>query len=439
MQQSKRILQKWTVGITAVALLLGAGAASAVTRSMVGALGVFNPSTSAPFLFEGGPNVFGKRIGAYPPTSGFKNIDVAGATAGTFVGRQITLMANQMVFVGGRFRDFPAFANVGQTVKTFMSTNQAAVFNNGGGALAACPGPGCTNNGLGTAISFCPPNVHNTANPAPGTVANKAGNWDCPAYNNPGAGNRGKKFVISNGVGAPHFGGTLTILHSQRQNVWRIPGQPSTPMANNAQASRSWMSIMSAQWTPGRPNFEFHQNPGNNGPLILARLNGNGAVEATFGCVNGVGTVGVPFVGIPPPGGPFLPVIGPGNNCGTNMAANVPGQGWGFKMTTGTISGSDFFPFSNETTMLGTPFNPNRVPLVFGQGFFFTRMGDDSISGNVRNIVLLGGGIAVDPGSGNAFDRLSTLNMQLVVPEPAGAVGLLVSAGALMGLARRRR
>ena len=109
-------------------------------------------------------------------------------------------------------------------------------------------------------------------------------------------------------------------------------------------------------------------------------------------------------------------------------------------MTTGTISGSDVFPFSDETTALGTPLQPESACIGWRrQGFFFTRMGDDSVAGTTRNIVLLGGAATVDPDSGNAFDRITHLSMKLQVPEPAGAVGLLVGAGALLGLARRRR
>lgn len=439
MQQYRTWLRTSIAGASAVGLLLTAGGAGAATRGMVGALGIQNPSTTQPFAFEAGPGVFGRKIGAYPPTAGFQTVQVAGATGGTFVGRQITLMANQMNFQGGRHRDFPAFPNVGQTTKTFMSVHAAATFMLGGGALAECPGPGCTSNGAGTAISFCPPLAHNPANPAPGTVANKVGNWDCLAYNNPGGGNRAKRFAINNAPGANHFGGTFSVLRNANSNVWRVPQAPSTPMAPNAQVERSWMTNMQV-WTGGRPNFQYTPNPGNNGPRLLARLNANGAVQSTFGCANGVGTVGIgkTFMGIPPAGGPFPVIIGPGNNCGTDPGIDAPGQGWGFKMTTGTISGSDFFPFSNETTALGTPFNPQRVALGFGDGFFFTRMGDDSVVGTARNIVLIGGGISVDPDSGNAFDRITHLSMKLQVPEPASAIGLLVGAGALVGLARRR-
>lgn len=84
----------------------------------------------------------------------------------------------------------------------------------------------------------------------------------------------------------------------------------------------------------------------------------------------------------------------------------------------------------------GTPFNPNRAA---NPAFFFTRMGDDSVAGTVRNLVLLGGSITVDPGSGNVFNRVTSLRMRLQVPEPAMAAGLMVGAGALLTLARRRR
>jgi hypothetical protein len=109
-------------------------------------------------------------------------------------------------------------------------------------------------------------------------------------------------------------------------------------------------------------------------------------------------------------------------------------------MTTGTISGSDPYPFGLViTTVGGTPFNPNFGTQPVSQGFFFSRMGTDSVSGTNRNLVLLGGGVAVDPGSGNAFFRITDLSMNMSVPEPAAGLGLLAGGGALIALARRRR
>ena len=423
----------------ACALLLAAGASGAATRTMWGSLGVQNPSVAAPFLFEAGPAVLAKKQGVYPPTQGVTFVEVTGAVGTTSVGRQVTLGANKMNFQGGRFRDFTAFPNVAQTVKTFMSVQQTATFMNGGGALAGCPGPGCFGSGTGTAISWCPPLVHNPADPAPGTVGNPVGNWNCTSYGAPGAGNRRGILRISNAPGAPHYGGTLTLLRNVRSNTWRVQVQPSTPMANDAQVQRDWLDNVAIPWTGGLDNFDYTDWPANNGPRLFGRLNARGAVEATFGCANGIGTVGQAFGGIPPAGGPFNPIVVGGNNCGTDTGPRAAGQGWGFRLTTGTVSGSDDFPFSDETTALGTPFNPNRVLLTAAQGFFFTRMGGDSVTGFTRNLVLLGGSVSVDPGSGNVFNRITSLRMHLTVPEPAAALGLLAGAGALFALARHRR
>jgi hypothetical protein len=448
MQQNKFGF-RWLIACAGVAAMLaGAGAAGAVTRNITGAAGVFNPSVAAPFLFEGGVDVWGKPQGAFKVSDGPKTVDVAGTAPGTSVGRQVNLAANVAVMQGGKHRAFPAFPTVAQTTKTFMTNNLAATFMVGGGALAACPGPGCNLNGAGNEYEYCAPNAHNPLDPAPGTVNDKVGNWDCPAYNLAGAGNIGKRFVVSNVRSTNEFGGTLTMLHSQNQNVWRVRVQPSGAGQPDAVVERSWMQIVNEVWTPGLPNFQFAGIAGNNGPRIRARLDAEGAVQTTFGCTIMGGSIGVgkTYMGRPPAIGPFNPIIGPGVGCGTATAPIAPGLGWGFKMTTGTFSGSDFFPFSTETTaMLGTPFNPNRIPLVFGQGFYFTRMGDDSVSGTgpnqVRNLVLLGGGIAFDQGSQNAYDRMSTVRMRIYtnVPEPAGAAGLLIGALALGGLVLRRR
>jgi hypothetical protein len=130
-----------------------------------------------------------------------------------------------------------------------------------------------------------------------------------------------------------------------------------------------------------------------------------------------------------------------GSNCGTNTAPTNPGQDWGFKMTTGTISGSDDYPFGLVvTTIAGTPFNPTFTNVPASLGFFFSRYGTDAITGSGnRNLVLLGGGVSVDPNSGNAFFRMTDLRMNLSVPEPATGLGLLAGAGMLIGFARRRR
>jgi hypothetical protein len=426
------------VALVALAsLLLTVTTADAASRSMTGSLMVDNVDAG----IEGGPGVFGRKVGGagprtFPPTDGAKTIAVAGTTAGTFVGRPITLAASQLNFSGAFIRKFPAFDNVGQVTKTWMSIQEAATFATGNGALGACPGPGCTASGAGTAISWCPPFSNNPTAPAPGTTGAPIGDWDCPSWPAGfGGGNNGIRMGISNLSGRPNFGGTLSLLRNFNQNVWRVPVQPSTPNASDAEVTRSWMQLTNQQWTPGRPNFQFTSLGGNNGPRLLARIDGSGAVAETFGCANGVGTNGGDF-------NPGVPIIGPGSNCGTNPEPNAAGLGWGFKLTTGTVSGSDPYPFGLViTTLAGTPFNPVFQTQPASLGFFFSRMGTDTVtpSGNERNIVMLGGGLAVDPDSGNSFFRIMDLRMSMSVPEPAAALGLLTGAGALIALARRRR
>jgi len=406
---------------------------------MTGTLNVDNPSNGG--FSEGGPGVFGKKVGGtgavtYAPTDGYKDIDVEGATTSTFVGRKITIPQSRLNLNGIASRNFPPFTNVGQTTKSYMSVQNAATLGENLGALAACPGPGCTASGTGTAISWCAPTTHNTANPAPGNATTPVGDWDCPSWPAGfGGGNNGLRIGISNTSGRPNFGGTLRLLRNFDQNVWRVPGAPSTPNAPDAEATRSWMDINSLTWSPGRPNFEFTTLPGNNGPRVLARLSASGAVTETFGCVNPTGT----------PGGSFVRgsvMTGPGSNCGTNTEANAPGLGWGFQLTTGTVSGSDPYPFGLVvTTVGGTPFNPNFGTQPTGAGFFFSRMGADTVTSmnEQRNIVMLGGGVSADPDSGNSFFRIMDLRMTLNVPEPASALGLVAGAGALFALARRRR
>ena len=185
------------------------------------------------------------------------------------------------------------------------------------------------------------------------------------------------------------------------------------PSASDAEVSRSFMNVVNQQWTPGMTNFRYTSQAGNKGPKLLAELNGNGGVSATHGCVNGTGS----------PGGTFMkgvPIAAPGTNCGTEPTNDAPGQGFGFKMTTGTLSGSDVYPFGLVVnTVAGTVFNPSFGTQPASQGFFFSRMGTDQLVGSDRNLVLLGGGVAYDPSSANSFFRISRVRMQMNVPEPA--------------------
>lgn len=420
--------------------LSSAGPSLSATRGMVGSLGVVNPDVAQPGLFDAGPGAFGKKFGPHPPTAGARTISVAGATAGTLPGRKITLPVDRMNFQGGQFRDFPAFPGIAQSTKTSMVLQPAATFMAGGGALALCPGPGCNASGMGTAISFCPPLVPSPL--LPGTAMAQIGNWGCTRYTAAGLGRRGIRLSIQRQDGGSRFGGTLRLLRSGRSTIWRVLEPPPTSMGL-AIVERAWRTGIEEE-AAGGPNFVQQVVPEHNGPQILARLNARGAITATAGCANGVGTVGPgkTYRGLPNPQGPFVPITGPGNACGTDPSPAPPGQVIGFRLTTGTLSGSDFFPFLDATTGFGTPFNPVFRPQSFAQGMYFTRMGGDSATPAFasRNIVLVGGGIAFDPKSANAFFRVTDLRFRILAPEPKGSAGLLICAALLAawaGSARR--
>ncbi len=421
-----------------IAVLLASAPGGAATRTMFGSVSIMNPDVAPPNLFEAGRGAFGKGFGIHPPTAGYRTIQVAGATGGTFPGRAFTVMNGLMNLQGNRFRDFPGFAGIAQVTKTFMTQHPAATFMNGGGALAFCPGAGCVASGMGTAISFCPPLTPSSLAPAPGTAIAQVGNWQCTSYSAAGPGRRGIRLAISNSPSAANFGGTLSLLRSQRATIWRVLEPPATPMAL-AVVERAWRTGAFAE-AAGGPNFALQTLAENNGPHLLARLDSREAVTATFGCANAVGSVGAgkTFM-LPLWNVPRVPITGPGNDCGTDPTPAAPGHAFGFRMTTGTLSGSDFFPLLDATTQLGTPFNPVFAERPFGQGMFFTRMGMDAATPTARNIVMLGGGIAYDPESGNAFFRVLDLRLLLQVPEPATASGLLAAVAFMTAFARARR
>ncbi|MCP4906773.1 MAG: hypothetical protein GY910_17515 [bacterium] len=467
--------------ITSFALVLMPAESHAIARSMVGSLGVINPSVATPRHFERGPLVLGKKVGPHAPDHGIGSAIAAGATTGTTVGRTVTLPAGNFVFDGHQFRDFSAFPSVAM-VDFGYSTSQAtqATFVPGGGALANCPGPGCTATPLtatanfpGTAISWCPPNNNPVGNPAPGTVAAQVGNWRCSTWGSPGTGNHGVRLHIEknqNAASPLKFGGSLSLIRAASGDTWRVVGDPSTPLASDATVARSLM-VDTKPWTAGGglgPNFGYVTNPAALGPRIKARLNAVGAVAETFGCAapNSAGSVAPGVPGGSPGAGvlftPGNPVGGVGVSCGTPTANTVPGQGFGFKMTTGFISGSDFFPGGRMTTANGlngaSPFNPVFAPaglftMPTASGgtmmmpippFVFTRQGGDTVSGTgttaARNLVLLGGGIAADPSSGNLFFRLTDLRMTLhAVPEPASGAAIVAGVAGLAALARVSR
>ena len=99
-------------------------------------------------------------------------------------------------------------------------------------------------------------------------------------------------------------------------------------------------------------------------------------------------------------------------------------------MTTGDLEGSDPFPFGLVITSAappGTAFAPNIGSQPGTAGFFFTRMGTDNVVGTQRNLVLLGGGVSLDPASGNAAFWIQDLRLTMSVPEPG--IGLWSRGG----------
>jgi len=428
-------------GLVMVALLAAASPGHARSATMYGAIGVVNPEVAPPDQLDSRLGAFGKGWGVLPPTAGVRTIDAIGTTLITSAGRALALAAGRLNFQGADQRAFPAFPDVAQVTQTFMSVQPAATFMAGGGALAFCPGPGCNASGMGTAISFCPPLARDPLHPAPGTAMAPIGNWNCTFYPSAGPSIRGIRIAISNSPGAPHFGGTLRLLRSQRATIWRVLEAPSTPMAYGV-VERAWRTGTAAS-VAGGENFGYATFPEQNGPHLLARLGAGGMVTATAGCANGVGTVGVGKTFMRPGlAGPYVPIIGPGNGCGTEPGPGAAGHAYGFRLTTGTISGSDFFPFLDATTMSGTPFNPRFQPRSFGQGLFFTRMGRDVLAGSgvaaVRNLAMIGGGIAYDPESGSAYFRLLDLRMGIFVPEPQGAAAPITGIAALVVATRMK-
>jgi hypothetical protein len=423
------------------AILVAAGPALAATRTMVGALGVLNPDVGSGSLFEAGPGAFGKKFGPHPPTAGVRLVDVPGAAGTTAPGRAIPLPAGVFDFQGAGFRDFPAFSGIAQVTKTFMTHQPAASFMNGGGALAACPGPGCVASGMGTEIGFCPPLEPNPLAPPPGTAMAPIGNWQCTSHTAAGPGRRGIRLAISNSSNGAKFGGTLSLLRTQRATIWRVVEPPATPMAL-AVVERAWRAGPRIE-AAGGPAFGLQSLPENNGPQLLARLDAREAVTATFGCANGLGTIGIGktfmFRG---PNGPHAPITGLGQGCGTAPGPGRAGHVLGFPLTTGTLTGSDFFPALDATTALGTPFQPRVVPRSFAQGLFFTRMGGDAApAAQTRQLTLIGGGIAYDAESGHAFFRVTDLRLLILVPEPETTTGALFGVAAIAALAfsdRRR-
>ena len=142
------------------------------------------------------------------------------------------------------------------------------------------------------------------------------------------------------------------------------------------------------------------------------------------------------MLGTNPPGAYFSVYLNPAlgsvqsfkspNNAVGTRTEDVFDSGWGFKFTTGVISGSD-----------GTP---GFQQCDGNDCFFWVDAGYDmatSVSA-ARNIVMVAGAVARSTGSGgNLFHRVG--KMHLVIPEPSSALGLAACLVALLGIATLRQ
>ena len=367
------LVSRWITTFSAAAMIMWAGVAeAATTQPMIGTVGVVNAAVND--SFSGGPD----SVGNGPNTFG---------TVSTS-GRDITLPANQFQFSGSAYRWFPGLAAVAQFTQFTYTTQQAATFKSGGGAAAS------------GSINFCPAIAVPTSSPPYQT-----GNFSCTNFASPGTGNLGIRIGINNTPGAPNFGGVLKLLRNRTGQAWFVP-QPPTPSQPTAIVSKQAVTVSAATcpahnpecalFEPGNENFRFLSNTRVKGPNYSAYLTSEGRVGTILG-----------FVGTP--------------------TTTIPDAGAvGFRMTTGTISGSDIAPALNPPT---TDF------------FFFSKAGTDTRTTTTGgavfgNIVLVGGSVQTNPSTQSFFNKVTILEMR--VPEPGMGLSLAVGVLGLVGLSKFR-
>lgn len=367
--------------IAAVAvLLLAGGTAQAAVRYAAGNNGVLNPSTTD--SYELGP----WRIS--------ENVNTTGPSGPLAVGQQIT-------FAGGntdpdvlvRFqqgpinRVFGPFVFVAQNTKTVTTTRpDPVVLQQGGGA------------GSPASIAFCPPI---------GNLPPLSGNLSCATTGQAGPGTYNVALKIAKTGNNNGFGGVYNLVRNANAGVW-FALSPFVPLQNTTQ-----VQIVSFQdnddfnpWPAGQDNFHVATGMNSKGfryQALLTNITGPDDPNSTIH--GGIATL-------------------LNENSPTSPIASPPttDREWGFRLTTGVISGSDMAP--NQTSFITT--------------------GKDTVtpSGNVRNLVLVGGGIATSFGSGSVslFNRNMVMKFSLVnVPEPTTVSALGTGVFGLLALARTRR
>ena len=375
---------KSTAATAAVALFtLGNVAQAAPTpQPMIGTSGIINPIGTPGGGIPGGiPGASGGDWERGPATAPLRSGPPGFATVYT-TGRQITIPQGQFYFKAGQnlpiqTRYFPGNNFVAQLTNAFTTTQRTAVLKSGSGAAAS-----------GT-ISFCP----QIGVPA-GTTPIASGNFACSSAASPGTGNFAARIGISNINAGPFFGGTLKMLKNQTGSVWFIVAPPASPGApallsnqpNHAHATQCPPTNIDCQfWTPGVTNFRFMTDINSRGPQYSGTLTPS----------NRVGTIL--------------------NTLASNPNTVANGNGWGFKLTTGTVTGSDIVRAFTTFAQYGYD---NRTTTTGG-----------AVVGNIQ---LVAGAIATSSGAGSIFNRVQILKMR--VPEPGMGLSLAAGVFGLIGL-----
>lgn len=368
-----------SIAVAAVLLLAGGTAQSAV-RYAGGDNGIINPSTTD--SYELGP----WKISEMVNTSG------AGGAAPLAVGQQISFAGgNTDPAVKNRFqagpirRIFGAYVFVAQNTKTVTSTRpDPVIFSQGGGA------------GSPASIAFCPPI---------GDLNPMNGNLNCNLTSEAGAATYNIALKIAKTGNNNGFGGVYNLVRNVHAGVW-FALSPFVPMMNTTltQVVSFKNNDNTNTWPAGQDNFAVNTFMGSKGNRYRAHL-----TDVT-GTADPLSTIHGAIATLLNPGSPTAPIASP----------PVTDLEWGFRMTTGVVSGSDMAP--NATSFITT--------------------GKDTVtpSGNVRNLVLVGGGMATSQGSGTLalFNRNMIMKFS-VVPEPGTLVALAVGVVGLAGLGRTRR